>query len=221
MSPSASRSHPRYFSAVRGHSFHPRSEKRKEQELEPGLGRRSIDVIGTLPAHDMACALGEHGLESQVINLACYGVGIDELGVTESDRLHSECVLDVGLVLLHLVREFRRGSQGGEGVVIGLAQEFHLARGRQLAEAVEHLGSVAVELFESRTGDGKSQLELALAFGDRLQEQLVHGQVAFLRNPFEDGPVGKIVVIMGVLAYIEEAVLAQSRGLMDLEIEAD
>ena len=101
----------------------------------------------------MAGAFGEHGLESEVIDLAGDGVGVDELGVAEGHGLHAEVLLDGLLVLLHLMDELGRGGEGGQGVVVGLAEELHLAGGRQFLEAVKHLRGVAVELLERGAGD--------------------------------------------------------------------
>ena len=189
-----------------------------EKELQAGLGLGSVDIIRTLPAHNVAGAFREHSLESEVIDLAGDGVGIDELGVAEGHGSDAEVFLDGLLVLLHLVDELGGGGQGGKRVVVGLAEELHLAGGRKLTEAVQHLGGVAVELLERRAGDRKSHLELALALGDGLEKQFIHRQIALLRHSLEDGAVGVVVVVVGVLSYIEEPVLTEPCGLMDLEI---
>ena len=124
-------------------------------------------------------------------------------------------------MLLHLVDELRLGGQGGQGVVVCLAEELHAAGLGQLAEALDHFGSVAVELLQDRTGDGEGQLEFALALGDRLEQQLVHRQIALLRDALEDRAVGEIIIIVGVFADIEKSVKAQAGRLVDLEIQAD
>ena len=53
---------------------------------------------------------------------------------------------------------------------------------------------------------------------DEVEQEPVHGKVALLSYPVKDGPVGEIIIVMGVLADIEESVQPQPRRLMDLEI---
>ena len=103
-------------------------------------------------------------------------------------------------------------------MVVGLAEELHATGLGELAEALDDLGRVAVELLQGRTGDGEGQLELALALGDRLEQEFVHRQIALLRDALEDHAVGKIVIIVRVFTDIEKPVQAQAGGLMDLEI---
>ena len=180
-----------------------------------------IDVVGRLPAHDVAGTLGEDGVETHLVHLRAYAVGIDELGVAESLGLHAEVFLDGGLVLEHLMLELGLGRKGCERMVIGLAEELHAAGLGQCAEAVDDLRSVAVELLERRTSDGEGDLELALLLLDSIEKDLVHGEVALLGDPLQDGPVGVVVIVVRVLSDIEETIEAQPCGLMDLEIQTD
>ena len=121
-------------------------------------------------------------------------------------------------MLEHLVGELLLGDQGSQGMVVGLAEELHTAGLGELAEALDDLGGIAVELLQDRTGDGEGQLEFPLVPGDRLEQELVHRQIALLRDALEDRAVGEIVVIVGVFADIEKSVKAQAGRLMDLEI---
>ena len=98
-------------------------------------------------------------------------------------------------------------------MVIRLAEELDAARRGQGAEAVDHVRGEALELLQGGTGDGERHLELA---------QLgVHRQIALLGDAPEDGPVGEVVIVVRVLADIEESVEPEPGGLMDLEIQAD
>ena len=124
-------------------------------------------------------------------------------------------------MLEDLVTELRLAGEGGQGAVVGLAQEFHLAGFRQGLETGDHFRSEALELLQGAAGDGIGDLEFALALPDQVQHELVHGQVTLLGDAAEDGPVGKVIVIMGVFADIEKSVQAEPGGLMDLEIQAD
>ena len=106
-------------------------------------------------------------------------------------------------------------------MVVSLTQELDAARCGQGPERVYHLGGEALELVQGAAGDGIGYLELAFAPLDQLEHQGVHRKVALLCHPPEDGPVGEIVIIVGVFADIEETVQAETGGLMDLEIQAD
>ena len=144
----------------------------------------------------MAGTLGEHGVISHSVHEFSDMVGVDELGVPEGHRGHAEVTLDGLLVPEHLMLELERVGQGCERVVVGLAEELHAAGLCQLTEAVDDLGSVPVELLEGGTGDGEGHPELTVALLDSLEKGLVHRKIAFLRNPLENGSVGKVVVIM-------------------------
>ena len=136
-------------------------------------------------------------------------------------RSDPEQVLDGLLVLEHLVGELGLGSEGRQGVVIGLAQELHAAGLGQGAEAVDHVRREALELLQGGTGDGERHLELALVRMDQLEKLGVHREIALLGDAAEDGAVGEVVIVVGVLADIEESVEPEPGGLMDLEIQAD
>ena len=191
-----------------------------QEHLEPALVLVVIQIVGTSPAHDVARAFSEHGLEAELVDLLAYAVGIDELRVAESLGRHAEIFLDRLLVPADLVLEFLLGSEGRERMVVGLAEELHLAGIGKFPETLHDLRSIAVELFERGAGNRERKLELALALRDLLEEQLVHRQVALLRHPFKDCPVGKIVIVVRILTYIEKAVQTESRRLMDLKIQA-
>ena len=117
--------------------------------------------------------------------------------------------------------ELRMGRERCERVIISLSEEFDAARRRKAAEAVDHFRGIAVELLEGGSGDGECYLESALALLDGLKQELVHGEIALLGYPFEDGPVGEIVIIMRVLADIEEPVKSESCRLVYLEVQTN
>ena len=146
-----------------------------EQELELGLRFPAVNVIGALPAHDVAGAFREHGLVSQVIDHFADAVGIDELRIAEGNGLDAKQFLNLGSVLANLVTEFTLRSQGGQGVIVRLGQELHLAGGGQGTEAVNHLRGKALELVQGAAGDGIGNLEFTLVLLDEVQHELVHG----------------------------------------------
>ncbi len=91
-------------------------------------------------------------------------------------------------------------------MIICFAKELHASCIGQCLEAVDHFRSISVELLESGTGNGESHLERALVFLDKIQQEAVHRKITLLRYSPEDGPIGKIIIIMRILTYIEKPV---------------
>ena len=125
-----------------------------EEELELGLRFSGVHVVGALPAHDVAGAFREHGLVAHVVHHFADAVGVDELRVAESGGLYAKEFFNLGGVLLHLGAEFRLVGQGGQGMIIGFGQEFHLAGFRQGLEAGDHFRGEALELLQGAAGNG-------------------------------------------------------------------
>jgi hypothetical protein len=189
-----------------------------QQELKTRLDWIGIDIVRALPTKNVAGAFGQHGLETKSINLLANVVGIDQLGVPEGFRGHSEMVLDSLDMLLHLMLELSFIGEGSQGVVICLGEELDLTSVGQLLETPHDLRLIAVELLESGSGDGEGDLEIFTILFDEIQKQLVHREIALVGDSVENGPVGEIVVIVGVLADVEETVQPQPGRLVDLEI---
>ena len=124
-------------------------------------------------------------------------------------------------MLLHLMPELTEIGKRGKGVVIGFPEELHATGLRQLAETFDHLRGVPVELLQRGAGDRERHLELPLVFPDQVKQEIVHRNIASLGHPAKDGPVGEIIIVVGILADVEESVLSQSGRLMDLEIQAN
>ena len=169
----------------------------------------------------MLCTFGEHGLEAHVRDGHADVVGIDELGVAEDLGFHAQIFFEGGFLLLDLIAEFHHVLESRKAVVVGFAEYLHATGVHEGLEAVDNLGSVTVELLQHSAGDGECHLEFALVLLDCLEQELIHGQIALLRHPAEYGAVRKVVVIMGVLADVEESEQTKPRGLMDLEIQTD
>ena len=121
----------------------------------------------------------------------------------------------------YLVAELGFGAQRSQGVVIGFGQELDAAGGGQRLEAVENLRAEALELVQGGAGNGIGNLEFALMFLDEFQHELVHREIALLRDTACNRAVGEVIIVMGILADIEKSVQAQPHGLMDLEIQTD
>ena len=65
------------------------------------------------------------------------------------------------------------------------------------------------------------QAEFLAAGGYHVQQKPVHGQVASVGHTAQNGPVGKVIIIVLIVSYIEEAVLSEPVRLMYLKIYAD
>ena len=114
-----------------------------------------------------------------------------------------------------------RYARRTQRVVVGLAEELHAAGSRKRLETVKHLRSIPFELLQGRTGNGKSQLELALVLLDGFKQDFIHRQIAIRSYPSEDGSVGVVVIIMRILTYIEKTIQTEPRRLMHLKIKAN
>ena len=124
-------------------------------------------------------------------------------------------------MLLNLMLELTEIGERGEGVVICLSQKLHASGLSQLAETVQYLRSISLELLQSGAGDRECHLEVASVLFDKVKQEVVHRNIASLGYPAEDGPVSEIVIVVGILADVEESVLSQSGRLMYLEIQAN
>ena len=91
-------------------------------------------------------------------------------------------------------------------MVVGLADELDATGVSEPAEAVDNLRGISVELLKSGTGDGERDLESTFALFYGFEKELVHRKVTLGGDPLQNGSVREIIVIMGVLSYIEEPV---------------
>ena len=55
----------------------------------------------------------------------------------------------------------------------------------------------------------------------QVEEEAVHWEIALLCHSPEDGTVGEVIVVMRILAYVEEPVKPESGRLVNLEIQAN
>ena len=124
-------------------------------------------------------------------------------------------------MLLNLMLELTEIGERGKGVVICLPQKLHAACPGQFTETVQHLRGVSLELLQSGAGDRECHLEVASVLFDEVQQKVVHRNIASLGYPAEDGSASEIVIVVGILADVEESVLPQPRRLMNLKIQTD
>ena len=104
---------------------------------------------------------------------------------------------------------------------VSFRQEFHVARSGQFLETVDNFRSVDFHLFEGDTGDGESHFEFAATVTNHFQDCTVGRQVAFLSYAVDDFLILEVIVIVMVVANIEEAISFQTERLMYLKIKTD
>ena len=181
----------------------------------------SIYVVGALPTHHVARALGQHSLEAHLGYHLTDLIRVDQLGVTESGRFLTELLLDQCSVSLNLAYELLLIGQRSQRVRVGLGQELNATRFSQLLERLQNFGSVLTELVDSGTGDRERHLKCALMLLNQIEQERVHRQIAQTCNLLHNRLVGQIIQIVMVFAHIKEAVLAQTKRLMYLKIKTD
>ena len=169
----------------------------------------------------MLGSFGDYALVAHGEYLGSKLVAIDELGVAEHLGRLTEEFLDFLVMHLDLVGKLLGIDKRCERVSIGLGQKLHAAGVGEFLEQVDKLGDVHLKLLESGACDGDGTLEGSLGVLDHLEEALGGGDVAALGYAGDDVVVGKVVIIVVVVAYVKEAVSFQTEWLMYLEVEAD
>ena len=106
-------------------------------------------------------------------------------------------------------------------MVIRLAEELDLTRVSEGPEAVDHLGSIALEHLERGSRNGERHLVRALLRLQLLEQDGVHRKIAFLDGPPDVGPVAEVVIVVGVFPDIEKTVEAEPGRLVHLEVQAN
>jgi hypothetical protein len=117
--------------------------------------------------------------------------------------------------------EFNLRKREGQGVVVGFIEEFHATGVGQVLKEFQDGGLVPGELFEGDSGNGEGDLEPAPMMADLLQQDIGGGQVARLGDPLKDGAIFFLIFIRVFPADIEEGIMAEADGLVDLEITTD
>lgn len=173
------------------------------------------------PVNDLVGTFGEDGLVAHLLRSFCYIVVVDELGIAEGCGPDTEVLLHKLVMDSDLFHPLVGREEEGEGVGIGFSKDFHAARVYQFLEALQNIWCVLHHLFDKDAGKREGHLELAIVSLDELQEQRVHGQIALVRHLQHDGPVGIIVLVHVVVTNVEERVMPEPVGLMNLKVETD
>ena len=121
----------------------------------------------------------------------------------------------------YLLHELLLVGQRGQAVEMGLAQQLDAAGRDQLLKALQHVGRPFGTLVEQRAAQAERHLEPAIRPPNEIRQQTVGRQVALVRNPTENAPVGLGIEVLGVSPDVEDPVLTEPEGLVDLGVDAD
>ena len=169
----------------------------------------------------MLGAFGNAALESHVDKLRGKLVAVDKLAVAEHLGCHAENLLDFVGMEFYLDAELLGVDERSQRMVVGLGQEFHFTCVGQFFEDIHKFGHILLALLERNACDGDGTAEFTVGVLDHFQQALCGGDVAAVGNAGDYVVVGKIIVIVMVVAYVEKAVAFQAERLVNLEIEAN
>ena len=118
--------------------------------------------------------------------------------------------LDLGEELVATVEERKR-------VIVGFGYELHAAGVGQGLERVENLGRPELELLKHASGKRVADAESAFVLPDKVEHQVIGGQIALVG----DLPAYLLVLMLIEIAGIavEDRITPQPEGLMHLKIE--
>ena len=169
----------------------------------------------------MLGTLGDAALEAHGGELGSDFVAVDKLGVADYLGLYAEELMQAIAVGFYLLSKFLGVDERCERVGVCLGDKLHLAGGGELAQQVDKLGHVLLELLQGGAGDGERAAEGALGLLDHAQEGLGGGDVALGGYAGYDVVVEKVIVVVVVVADVKETVALQTVRLMYGEVETD
>ena len=103
---------------------------------------------------------------------------------------------------------------------VGFAEDFDATCRDQFLHDVDEFGNVLLELFECDSGDRESATEVGICL-EHVEECFGGRNVASLSYTGEDVVVGEIVIVVVVIADVEETITFQTEWLMYLEIKTN
>ncbi len=122
---------------------------------------------------------------------------------------------------LHLTDKFFRVFERVESVRESAAEEFHTSRVGELFKELDKFGHIELQLFNGCSGDRDCAFKLTVALLNHFEKSFSHGYVACLGKTRHDFVVGKIVIVVMVVAYVEESIAFQAERLVNLKIETN
>ena len=116
-----------------------------------------------------------------------------------------------------LIDIFKRSQRVG----VGLRQKFHATCGSQLFQQVDKLRYILLQLLYGCAGNRNGAFEFSSALLNHSEQGAGHRHIAAFGYARDDIVVGEVVIIIMIIADIEEAVSFQPVRLVYLEIEAN
>jgi hypothetical protein len=96
-----------------------------------------------------------------------------------------------------------------------------MACSHQSLKAFQHIGRISFHLVQEGARNRKGHLEPTLVTLNKLQQQGVHREVAFLCYLLDDIPVEVVIPIVVIFPNVKKSIRLQPVGLVDLKIKAD
>ena len=104
---------------------------------------------------------------------------------------------------------------------VGFGEELHAVGFDQFFHAVDKLGDIEFELFQRHARYGECHFEFSVGVFNHFEQGLVGRQIGALGYTRDNIVIGEIIVIVVVVADVEEAIPFQSERLVDLKIETN
>ena len=180
----------------------------------------TVHIVRALPAEDVLGTLCYHTLEAHIGTNGANLVRINQRGVAHHlGGLAEELVHLLGLTL-NLLTEALLIADGSQTVAVGLCKELHALCLGQLLQKVDHLGGVLLQHLDGGAGKRESHLE-ALVLLRHIKHGGKCGDVTVARSLLNGALVLVVIVVVMILADVEEAIPLQVDGLMYLEIQTN
>jgi hypothetical protein len=96
-----------------------------------------------------------------------------------------------------------------------------MACSHQSLKTFQYIRRIGFHLIQEGARNRKCHLEPTLVALNKLQQQRVHREVAFLRYLLDHIPVEVVIPIIVIFPNVKKSIGLQSVGLVDLKIKAD
>jgi hypothetical protein len=101
---------------------------------------------------------------------------------------------------------------------IRFGQKFDISCFSQFFEALQNFRGIEPELVDGGSGYTETYFEAASIFFDKIVQDSISGEIAFLSNFMQNAFVAVIIVIVVVVSYIKESVASEPERLMYLKV---
>ena len=148
-------------------------------------------------------------------------VAVYQLGVAEYFRANSEQLKNFVVVGFNLCGKFFRLCKRCKRVGVCFGKEFHFAGVCQFFQKVDEFRHIVFALFECHSGDRQGATECAVALLNHSQQAFGCRYVAVVGYSCDYVVIGKVVIVVMVVAYVEESVSFVPERLVNLKIKTN